>query len=219
MQSNPPDPTGSLLISYLVLRRAVGLIGMALPFVLALGKLLLEGPGLQSSLSSYYYTAMRDVFVGSLCAIAVFLWSYRGYDRRDDLTGNLAGLAAIGVALFPTTPDVGATERDRLIGALHLGSAAILFLCLAYFSLVLFRQSDQQQPTLEKHQRNQIYATCGYTILICIALIGLIALLPAALPLKQLTPIFWLESTAIIAFGISWFTKGETILKDKPSPS
>jgi hypothetical protein len=31
----------------------------------------------------------------------------------------------------------------------------------------------------------------------------------------QLTPVFWLESTAVISFGFSWLTKGETILKDQ----
>jgi hypothetical protein len=28
-------------------------------------------------------------------------------------------------------------------------------------------------------------------------------------------PVFWLESIALWAFGISWLVKGETILKDK----
>ena len=31
----------------------------------------------------------------------------------------------------------------------------------------------------------------------------------------SLEPIFWLESVAIVAFGLSWLTKGETILKDE----
>lgn len=42
------------------------------------------------------YTGMRDVFVGALCAIAVFLRSYRGYDRRDHIAGNLACVFAAG---------------------------------------------------------------------------------------------------------------------------
>src|SRR5712671_5197551 len=92
----------SLVISYLALRKAVGIIGIALPFVLAFGKILLDGPGIQSSVSAYYYTGMRDVFVGSLCAIAVFLMSYRGYERKDDIAGDLACVFALGVALLPT---------------------------------------------------------------------------------------------------------------------
>ena len=32
--------------------------------------------------------------------------------------------------------------------------------------------------------------------------------------LQHLDPVFWLESIALWAFGISWITKGELILKD-----
>ena len=33
--------------------------------------------------------------------------------------------------------------------------------------------------------------------------------------LLKLNPVFWLESLAIVAFGVSWFVKGEAILKDE----
>jgi hypothetical protein len=69
--------------SYLTLRKAIGIVGFALPIVIMIGKMILQGPGIQHSVSGYYYTVMRDVLVGSLCAIGVFLWSYRGYDDPD----------------------------------------------------------------------------------------------------------------------------------------
>ena len=116
--SHDSGPQGFLVLSYLDLRKAVGIIGFALPFVLAFGKILLQGSGIQSSISGYYYTDMRNVFVGSLCAIGVFLMSTRGYDRKDEIAGILACVFAVGVALFPTTPDIGATSRDKLIGTL-----------------------------------------------------------------------------------------------------
>jgi hypothetical protein len=209
------DDAPSLLISYLTLRRGVGMIGIALPFVLAIGDLLLQGHGLQSSISSYYYTVMRDVFVGALWAIAVFLWTYKGYDWRDDLAGNIASLSAIGVALFPTAPAGEVTAREQIISAVHLSSATVFFLTLAYFCLALFRQTDALHPTREKLQRNRVYSACGYTILGCLALIAVVGLLPADSPLNWLAPIFWLEALAIVAFGVSWLTKGEAILKDK----
>ena len=59
------------VLSYLDLRRWVGTIGIALPFVLIFGKLIFEGGGLLPSISAYYYSVMRDVFVGSLAAVAV----------------------------------------------------------------------------------------------------------------------------------------------------
>jgi len=38
-----PDSDNSLVISYLWLRTAIGIIGIALPFALALGKILFDG--------------------------------------------------------------------------------------------------------------------------------------------------------------------------------
>ena len=212
-QSGPPD---TLVLSYLGLRKAVGIIGFALPFVLAFGKMLLQGPGIQDSISGYYYTDLRNVLVGSLCAIGVFLMSCRGYDRKDEIAGRLACVFAIGVALFPTTPYIGATSRDRLIGTLHLSFAALLFLTLAYFSLALFtKTAPDKNPTRRKLQRNTVYRVCGFTILACILLMVVVALPPVKTLVERLTPVFWLESVAIVAFGVSWLTKGETILKDQ----
>lgn len=211
-----PVPQEPLVLSYLDLRTAVGIIGVALPLVLALGKLLLQGPGIQDSISSYYYTVMRNVFVGSLCAIGVFLMSCRGYDWKDEFAGNLACVFAIGVALFPTTPYMGATSREEFIGKLHLSFAALLFLTFAYFSLKLFtKTAPDKTPTRQKLQRNIVYRVCGYTILACILLIAVVALTSVRYLFGRLTPVFWLESVAIVAFGVSWLTKGETILKDQ----
>jgi len=212
-QSGPPD---TRVLSYLGLRKAVGIIGFALPFVLAFGKMLLQGPGIQDSISGYYYTDLRNVLVGSLCAIGVFLMSCRGYDRKDEIAGRLACVFAIGVALFPTTPYLGATSRDKLIGILHLLFATLLFLTLAYFSLALFTKTAlDKTPTRRKLQRNVVYRVCGYTILACIFLMVVVALPPVKTLVERLTPVFWLESVAIVAFGVSWLTKGETILKDQ----
>jgi hypothetical protein len=211
-----PSSNSSLVISYLGLRKAIGIIGITLPFVLALGKIILDSPGIEPSISNYYYTGVRDVFVGSLCAIAVFMASYHGYERKDDIAGDLACVFALGVALFPTTPDVDVTPQDGAVGVLHLLFAAGFFLTLAFFSLVLFRKTDPTQPpTRRKLQRNAVYTFCGYAILVCLALVGVVGFLSSDSAVRKLDPVFWLESAAIVAFGVSWFTKGEAILKDE----
>lgn len=212
-QAGPQDP---LALSYLDLRKAVGIIGVALPFVLAFGKDLLQGWGIQSSISSYYYTDMGNVSVGSLCAIGVFLMSCRGYDWEDETAGVLACIFAVGVALFPTTPDICATSQEKLIGRVHLSFAALLFLALAYFCLALFTKTDpNKNPTRKKLQRNIVYRVCGYTILASILLIVVAALPPVETHVQRLSPRFWLESLAVEAFAWAWLTKGEWILKDE----
>lgn len=208
-------PASDLVIGYLGLRRAVGIIGTALPFVLVVGRWVLDGWGIQSSISAYYYTSMRDVFVGSICAIGVFLLSYRGYERADDIAGNLACVFAAGLALLPTSPLTGASAAQTLVGHIHLTCASAFFLTLAYFSLVLFRKTNPaKQMTGRKKERNVVYTVCGYTILACIALVAVDFAFLKDSAVQAIDPVFWLESAAVLAFGISWLTKGETILAD-----
>jgi len=62
-----------------------------------------------------------------------------------------------------------------------------------------------------------VYRICGFAILLALVLIALFFILPAdfTATLAPLDPVFWLESAAVVAFGVSWFVKGEGILKDK----
>jgi hypothetical protein len=107
---------------------------------------------------------------------------------------------------------------DKAIGAIHLISAALFFLTLAYFSLRLFTKTDPKvAPTPRKLNRNLVYLVCGYTIVAAITLIAVYKVLPNNIEMRlaELKPVFWLESIAVVAFGISWLTKGEAILKDQ----
>jgi hypothetical protein len=208
----------SMVFSYLTLRRAIGLLGITFPFVLSLGALILLRTGLQSSISSYYHTGMRDVFVGTLCVIGFFLLSYRGYESSDDRAGNLACVFAVGVALCPSVPEGLPASGARLVGYAHTAFAALFFATLIYFSLRLFTKTDpDRSPTRRKLQRNRVYRLCGYTMSVCILLILFYSLLPDAMRsfLEAGRPVYWLEALAVLAFGVSWFTKGEAILKDE----
>ena len=52
---------------------------------------------------------------------------------------------------------------------------------------------------------------------LCIVLIGVYFIFFGdASPIGRYRPVFWLESIAIIMFGISWLVKGEAILADLP---
>jgi hypothetical protein len=214
-QSGPQDP---LVLSYLALRKAVGIIGCSLPIALGLGGFFAFHARLQTTMSDYYYTGMRNIFVASLCAIGIFLMSTRGYDRKDEIAGRLASAFAIGVALFPTTPDICPTHEAKIIGGIHLSSAALFYLTLAYFSIKLFTQTTpENRPTRQKMRRNIVYRVCGYAILACLASILVVKLAPANPRVARIEPVFWLESFASVSFGVSWLVKGETILKDQES--
>jgi hypothetical protein len=216
MTQDSPSNNG-LVVSFLELRISIGILGTLLPFILAFGKMIVDGGGLEASLSAYYFTVMRNVFVGTLCAIGVLLWSYKGYDSRDNIAAGIGGVSAIGTAFFPAALQSAPTSTEAAIGVMHYLFAASYFLALAYFSLVLFRKSDPNRtPTRRKLQRNKIYLTCGLIILGSLVSMAVIAVLPNDALIKNLGPLFWLESLAIVAFGISWLTKGEAFLQDQP---
>lgn len=204
------DDLPRVLVSYLTLRRLVGILGVLLPVVLALGCFALGWcTGLQDSISDYYGTRMRNVFVGVLFTIGWFLFSYRGHERKDDIAGDLGCLFALGVALFPTTSENG------LVRAIHFASATALFLVLAYFSLRLFTKTKEGgTPTPEKLTRNKVYVFCGVIMLVCIALIALYSMFLQGTGISGIKPVFWLESLALWAFGASWFVKGKTLWQD-----
>ena len=56
----------------------------------------------ETSVSSYYYTPVRAVFVGVLIAIGVCMVVLKGNTEREDVLLNLAGMMAFVVPLVPT---------------------------------------------------------------------------------------------------------------------
>ncbi len=203
MTTATTSPQTTLVHSYLYLRRAVGLIGLALPPVLVLGKQLADGGGLLGSLSGYYYTGVGNVFVGAMCAVGVFLLAYYGHDLVDNVVSTVAGLGAIGTGLFPTTPGGDVSGWDRTAGVLHLTFATVFFLSLACFCLRLFPRDGEHSE-----QRGAFYRACGVVILACLVLIALTSVLGLV---PALHPALWLESVAVWAFGLAWLVKGQTM--------
>lgn len=60
----------------------------------------------QTSISAYYYTPVRAIFVGTMIAVGFSLIVYKGRGVLEDTFLNFAGMLAPAVAVVPTT-DVG----------------------------------------------------------------------------------------------------------------
>jgi len=202
------------LHSYLSLRKAVGWIGILLPFVLVSGHIILfGGDHLLHNLSVYYHTGMRDLFVGAICAIALFLFFYRGYDRWDNIAANLAGFFALGIAFFPTVKE----GQWDWVAKVHFYSAACFFVILAFISLFLFTRGEKR-PTGRKLKRNIIYRACGITMLVSLVAIEIYFLLSDS-NYEESRFVLIAETVTLMAFGISWLTKGGTLYPDKIKPT
>ncbi len=196
--------------SYLALRRAVGWIGILLPFVLLLGNtLLFGGDPNQPSISLYYHTPMRDVLVGGLCAVALFLFFYSGYDRLDNTMANITGAFALLVAWFPASE----TGIAGVVNAIHFVAAALFLSCLAIFSLFLFTKGEVN-PTPQKLRRNIVYIICGTVMATCLLAL-LVYFIVKGEGHTSTSFVFWAETVALVAFGISWLTKGGRVYPDR----
>jgi hypothetical protein len=195
-------------------RQLIGGVGLVFPILLWLIAGL-RPTGAQpwiplSSISAYYYTGAVSAFAGMLIALALFLFTYKGYAnkyyRRDRFTAILAGTAAVLVALFPTqAPDnmMAPFWWTTRTGTIHLTSAAILFGCFIFFSLVQFPLSSVEKGKplpREKKVRNTIYFSCGVAIAVCMLWVIYAVFTDA--------PIFWPEALALEFFAISWLVKG-----------
>jgi hypothetical protein len=201
-----------LAAAYTYLQRAVGVIAVGLPATLVLGHRVLSGDGwLRGSISGYYYTHMGNVFVGSLCALAVFFLSYNYRPIRsfelDNVLSRFASVAAIGVAVFPTAGRaVAASGGERLVSTLHLLCAGALFGLLGVFAHFRFTKTGPSGVmTPEKRRRNRLYRVCGTLIFASIALVGVSNLVK---PPSSWHALFWLETICVEAFGVSWLVKG-----------
>jgi hypothetical protein len=217
-QGNAQAP---LVMSYLLMRLLIGVLAVVLPFVLILVNWAI-GHGFQPSVSGYYYTPMRNIYIGTLCAIGVFLISYYGYDIADRLITDFAGLGTILTAFFPTTPGHLPTARQVIIGDFHIGFATATFVLLAVMAF-RFAKREPTPPGLTLWQRiryalgftgpgdsaRPLWATVVYRVSGCVILACVIL----AWPLSPVTySLLVLETIILLTFGLSWFVKGSKIL-------
>lgn len=191
------DDNYAATASYRTMRLMVGALAFALPIVLVVGDRLHGDLGKHAgSISAYYYTHMRTYLVGTLCALAVFFFSYK-YQLADNYLSDLAAIGALGAAFSPT--NAHGTSRTWVAWC-HYGFATLLFLTLAVFCLFVFtrrRKTAGQQRSSRWVLRRNIYLACGL-------------LIPMALGLSsaKVVSLFIGETVAIYAFALSWLLQG-----------
>ena len=227
----------TLDVSYLNLRLCIGVLGIALPFILRIGSAIF--PPDPYSVSAYYYSAMRNILVVSLCVLGTFLLTYQGYDKLDSRITNVCGAATIGVALFPTS---NPGFKPTWVGHVHPVMAGIALAGQALMALQ-FTQSAPRDRTAswpddvkrmlralifryaqrvydehgKKLTRNRIYSACAWLIIIGVVL-ALVQNLWSDSVKAETQWLFWFESLSIASFGVAWLVKGGTLFKDNAAP-
>ena len=102
-----PDPALGAVKAYRYLR--VALVALV---VLLFSAIVIEwwatGPScLEPSISAYYSTPVRAVFVGVLVTMGACLIALEGNTEAEDVLLNVAGMLAPGVAFVPTAASGG----------------------------------------------------------------------------------------------------------------
>ena len=145
--------------TYRYLRVAV--VAMAVLLGVSVGIEIVFGPrgGILDSISAYYYTPVRGVFVGSLMAVGLGLVAIKGREGWEDIMLNLAGMLAPLVALVPTpiSVPVAGFEVERrtvpaaLVPAVENNVAALLV--LGVVGLVFAAATVEDGPYRSAHLR------------------------------------------------------------------
>ncbi len=139
-----------ILKTYFWSRVGIAAISILFPLVLWFVGLSLN-VHLQGSISAYYHTPMRDVFVGSLFAIGAFLYLYRGYSTVENIALDFAGIFAIGVAILPTSA-ISEPKCDTFTAPYLHGVCAILFfIAIAY--VCIFQSSETLKEMIDESRR------------------------------------------------------------------
>ena len=197
------------------LRCTIGKLGALLP-IIVLVLSLISGFGLPESISATYYLApCITPFMIILGSASILLFSYKGYDRQDDIICTIAAIFALGICLFPCGtedlitiwPSLAILDRvgtfqltPDISGVIHNICAIGFFALLAYNSLFLFTKSSGT-VTENKKKRNIIFRVCGVVMAA-----SFVAIVPISV--FEIWGGVWLvETIALAFFGISWLTK------------
>ncbi len=199
--------------SYRTLQTMIGWAGLLMPITVRGGGLLFEGIRSTDSLSAYYYTGMRDIFVATTVLTGVLLACYRTPHLIDNIVASVAGIAAIGLALFPMDPTYAAELLARypdLGTARHYASHGVLgyhlmfaltFAALSFY-LVYFRFGAHAPADPAGRRRRRVYKACGAVMLLSYVAIAVLA------ATVQGASLFWPETSAVAAFAVAWLVKG-----------
>ena len=162
----------------------------------------------RGSLSAYYYSGVRELFVGGLWAIGVFLFIYKFLDFSwESLLSSLAGVAAVLVAVFPTErPGDGVTLTPFQVKLGESTVTTIHYVCAVAFiallvPIVLFFARDEGK---REHRSWQGFHTVSAAFIVLGAALAGFAGITGG-PDKGVLIGEWI---AIWAFGASWLAKG-----------
>jgi len=200
----PEDLRNNIAATYKGLRIGMAAMGLLLPFVLGFGGYFWKDLPLQGSMSAYYYTPMRDFFVGVLWAIGAFLYLYKGYKYWENIFLNIAGLAAILVSIFPMEWKCGAECHPITI---HGTFAVVFFVCIAIVCIFHATYTLCLIDDVRLRRRyTYAYRLAGFAMLVAPAIAYVLAVVLRYRETENYA-VFLVEAVGVWIFSIYWIVK------------
>lgn len=185
--------------SYVLLSFGMGVVALLLPIVLPLA----GGYDGHYSISYFYHVSdlTRNVLVGALWATGVFLILFHGLSKGENWLLNIAGVAAISVAMNPMPRNQGNNELT-----LHAASAILFFACIAIVAVFLSKQRIQYIIYPPKRRRfAAAYDAAGVAMIAMPAAVAAIHFFGG--DREESHWIYWIEAFGIWSFAAYWFVK------------
>jgi hypothetical protein len=218
------DPVGARYVrAYLWMRLGVGALGVVLPIVLVVvDKLAFHGyPFFRDSMSGYYYSGMREWFVGTIFASGAFFLAYKVSEASLDNTASIgAGICAWVIALCPTgrpsihdhpkPPVPPLTPLQDLISEawtsrIHYAASAGFIVCLGVV-VVLVGVREGKLPPAPKKLPPSFWRWFHYSCAVLMGAGGVWIAATAHSGIRVSTLIG--EGICTWAWALSWFLKG-----------
>jgi len=210
-----------LVNSYFMLRTIIGILGVLLPIILV----IIHGDILPS-ISLYYYSKSSIFFISILVTYGLLLITYKGYEKTQDekISDNklthFGGFMILIVVFVPTYCRLEFcnicfdknfplfSHNSDIFQIIHLFAAFFFFISMGIMSYYKFSRGNNDK------YNNSIYKVIGLiigvSVIILIIKFFIIVILDKNFNyFKNDTFVF--ESIAIMAFGISWIIKSNTI--------
>jgi hypothetical protein len=221
--------------SILWMRIWVGLAGVLLPFALFLvDRFWFHGnPEPRDSMSAYYWSGMREIFVTVIFGTGAFLIGYKIAERNLDNSASIVGgLGALCLAWFPTKPGC-LTMHDTAIAAdcknvplpvltpleqhwtpttvwyFHLLGTGLFIVGLAVVSWLFGVREGKWQPVDGK--RSPKFWRRFHKTMSLFMVGGIVWIVVSSFPHHRFGPSWDVligEVTCVLAFGFSWLLKG-----------
>lgn len=214
--------------TYFALRFALGMLSLALPPALYVLGHVLQDIRLQPSISAYYHSDARDIFVGVLWATGLGLIAYRGFSRREDWALNIGGVLACCIAVFPMSPadalgcilggdpasylEMSArydrTAAQMITAQLHFPAAVSFYLVLGFVMIFCAHHTLHLVPLRRRRWYLAAYPSFGAIFVgsMLVVFVWFKVLMKSESPCSDRW-LFWVEVAGVVSFALFWFIK------------